>query len=102
MSKTRLELQEFLEILKGDSHVYFQPPASVRMEYPAIVYKLSDIDNTHANNSVYLQDTAYQLIYITKNPDDVMVKTLSKLPFCNFDRHYTADNLNHYSYTLFY
>lgn len=102
MSKARLDLQEFLEILKGDRNVYFQPPASVKMNYPAIVYKLSDINNTNANNSPYIQDTAYQLIYITKNPDDVMIKTLSKLSMCNFDRHYTADNLNHYSYTLYY
>lgn len=102
MSKARLDLQEFLETLKGDRNVYFQPPASVKMNYPAIVYKLSNINNTHANNSPYIQDTAYQLIYITKNPDDVMVKTLSKLPMCDFDRHYTADNLNHYSYILYY
>lgn len=102
MSKARLDLQEFLEILKGDQNVYFQPPASVKMNYPAIVYKLSNINNTHANNSPYIQDTAYQLIYITKNPDDVMIKTLSKLPMCDFDRHYTADNLNHYSYILYY
>ena len=102
MSKARLDLQEFLEILKGDQNVYFQPPTSVKMNYPAIVYKLSNINNTHANNSPYIQDTAYQLIYITKNPDDVMIKTLSKLPMCDFDRHYTADNLNHYSYILYY
>ena len=102
MSKARLDLQEFLETLKGDRNVYFQPPSSVKMNYPAIVYKLSDINNTHADNSPYIQDTAYQLIYITKNPDDVMIKTLSKLPMCKYDRHYTADNLNHYSYTLYY
>lgn len=102
MSKARLDLQEFLETLKGDEHVYFQPPASVKMVYPAIRYKLATIANTYANNRAYLQGTAYELVYITKNPDDVMIKTLSKLPYCKFDRHYTADNLNHYTFTLYY
>lgn len=102
MNKARLDLQVFLETLKGDRSVYFQPPASVKMQYPAIVYKLSDINNIHANNGVYLQGIAYQITYITKNPDDVMIKTLSKLPMCSYDRHFTADNLNHYVYTLYY
>ena len=102
MSKARLDLQEFLETLKGDRNVYFQPPASVKMVYPAIVYKLADITNVHANNRTYLQRTAYQVTYITKNPDDVMIKTLSKLPYCDFDRHFNAENLNHYVYTLYY
>ena len=102
MNKARLDLQEFLETLKGDEHVYFQPPASVKMQYPAIVYNLANIVNIQANNRVYNQGIAYQLVYITKNPDDVMIKTLSKLPYCKFDRFYTADNLNHYSYTIYY
>ena len=102
MTKTRLELQEFLEILKGDKHVYFQPPESFKMVYPAIRYKLANIDNTHADNRVYLQGTAYQLTYITKDPEDVMIKTLSQLPKCTFDRFFVADNLNHYFYTLYY
>ena len=102
MPKTRIDFQTFLEELKGDRNVYFQPPPSLQMKYPAIRYSLSDIENTHADNLVYLQGTAYQLIYITKNPDDVMIKTLSQLPMCTFDRFYTADNLNHYSFTIFF
>jgi len=39
----------------GDKcRVYFQPPSSVRMNYPAIVYVLDDIKNTFANDGVYL------------------------------------------------
>ena len=33
---------------------YFQPPESVKMSYPAIVYSLDDIDKTYANDGVYL------------------------------------------------
>lgn len=102
MGKTRLEFQAFLETLKGDRNVYYQPPPSFMMNYPAIVYKLANLKNTPADNLPYLQKTAYQLTYITDDPDDVMVKTISKLPLCGFDRWYPADNLNHYVYTIYY
>ena len=102
MPKNRLDFQTFLEAVKGDDNVYFQPPPSLRMNYPAIVYELYDIENTPADNLAYIQATRYQLTYITKNPDDVMIKTLAKLPLCSFDRFYTAENLNHYTYTIFY
>lgn len=102
MSKTRLDFQTFLETFKGDKNVYFQPPPSLRMNYPAIRYKLYTISNTRADNLSYLQATGYEMTYITKNPDDPMVKSLSKLPMCTFDRFYTADNLNHFSFIIFY
>ena len=41
--KTRLELQNKLEELLGFRHVYYQPPESVKMEYPAIRYSKSMI-----------------------------------------------------------
>ena len=102
MTKTRLDFQTFLETLKGDRNVYFQPPPSVKMNYPAIRYKLYAIDNEYGDDLAYLQYVGYELTYITKNPDDPMIMTLSKLPMCNFDRFYTADNLNHYIFVIFY
>ena len=38
----RLDLQKLLVELLGSDNVYFQPPPSVQMNYPAIVYKLDD------------------------------------------------------------
>jgi hypothetical protein len=102
MAKTRLELQSFLEELLGSRNVYFQPPASIHMNYPAIVYKLASIDNTKADNVSYLQDNAYEITFITESPDDPMIFKFAKLDFCRFNRFYTADNLNNYIYTLYY
>ena len=97
---SRLELHAFLRSIVPN--VYYQPPPSVRMNYPAIVYSRKNIDNTFANDSVYKQDHFYELIVIDKNPDSVYVETISKLPKCNYDRHYTADNLNHDVFTIYY
>ena len=99
---TRLELQTMLETLLGSRNVYFQPPASVKMSYPAIVYSRSNIKNTHADDDVYLQDRADRLTVIDKNPDSTIVDLVSKLPFCSFQQHYTADNLNHDVFLLYY
>lgn len=99
---SRLELQGILEELLGTRNVYFQPPASVKMSYPAIVYSLNNIENTFAGNSPYMQGIGYSVTVIDKNPDSEIVKKVSKLPLCSFDRYYAADNLNHSVFTLFY
>ena len=99
---SRLELHEkFCEIL-GSRNVYFQPPSSVRLNYPAIIYFRKDIDNRYADNLVYKQDTAYDVTVIDRNPDSKIVVEVSQLPTCRFDRHYNADNLNHDVFTLYY
>lgn len=72
------------------------------MQYPAIVYSRDDIENNHANNGVYMQSTAYNIIVIDPDPDSEVVQKVSKLPMCMFDRHYVADNLNHDSFTIYY
>lgn len=98
----RLELQTELEKLLGSRNVYFQPPASVQMKYDAIRYSRKNISNRFANNSVYNQRDCYELIVIYKNPDSDLPRKISRLPMCSFDRHYTADNLNHDVFTIYY
>lgn len=98
----RLELQSVLEEILGSRNVYFQPPSTIRMEYPAIVYSRKSIDNLHADDSVYKQDRSYELIVIDKNPDSDIVSRVSEMLLCRFDRHYKADNLNHDVFTLYY
>ena len=99
---SRLQLQTELEELLGSKNVYYQPPASVKMSYPAIVYSRNEIRNDFANNDVYSQNRSYEVIVIDKNPDSEIVDRVSQLPMCRFDRHYTSDNLNHDVFTLFY
>lgn len=98
----RLDLSaKFKEIL-GSDNVYFQPPASIKMGYPAIVYSLKNLGNTHANDSVYRQLPEYQVTVIDRNPDSEIVRKVSVLPYCRFDRHFTSDNLNHTLFSIHY
>lgn len=98
----RLELHEVLCETLGSRYVYFQPPASVDMNYPAIVYSRKTIENIHANNSVYRQNDAYDLTVIYDDPDSVLPRQISLLPLCSHDRHYVADNLYHDTFTIYF
>lgn len=98
----RVELQGILEELLGSRNVYYQPPASIKMTYPAIVYTRDDIDQHYADNSPYKQTHAYMVTVIDKNPDSEIVNKVSSLPLCSYDRHYVSDNLNHDVFTLYF
>lgn len=99
---SRLKLQTMLEEILGSRNVYYQPPASVMMKYPAIVYSRKSIDNHHANNTVYSQDYSYDITVIDENPDSEIVAKISKLPNCRFSTHYKKDSLNHDVFTLYF
>lgn len=102
MSRSRVDFQYLLEKILGSRNVYFQPPATIQMKYPAIVYSLNDINSIHANNDMYLQKNSYEVILIDKNPDSKTPSELLKVPYSRFDRSYTSDNLNHFVFTINY
>lgn len=103
----RLELHEILcEIINitepnGDRHVYFQPPESVKMKYPAIRYELNDINIKRANNHIYKKDPGFSIILIDKNPDSGYVDKILEIPHCSFITSYVADNLNHFKFKIY-
>lgn len=103
----RLELHEKLNSIigktesDGDTHVYFQPPASVKMKYPAIRYSLDVIDTKKADNNMYKKAFGYKLTLIDKNPDSGYVDEILKIPYCSFINAYTADNLNHFVFRIY-
>ena len=98
----RLKLHEVLCEVLGTRSVYYNPPESVHINYPAIVYSRKDIDNIHADDSVYGQMCVYEITVIDENPDSEIVGKVSRLPSCRFDRHFVSDNLNHDTFTLYF
>lgn len=98
----RLDLHELLCSVLGSRNVYFQPPETVKLVYPAIVYEHSKINNRYANDSVYLQADSYTITFISKDPDSAITRALSTLPMCKFDRGFVANNLYHKVFTIYY
>lgn len=99
---SRLQLQTMLEGLLGSRNVYYNPPESIKIKYPAIVYSRDRIDSTHANNTVYTLSNGYTITYIDEDPDNENVEKIARLPKCRFDRSFVSDNLNHYIYTIYF
>lgn len=99
---TRLKLQEKLESLLGTGNVYFQPPSTVRLCYPCIVYSLSDISVRHADNNPYSSEKEYKITIVDKDPDSSFKDILATWPKAKFNDHYTSNNLHHDVFTLFF
>lgn len=83
-------------------NVYFQPPSSIQLIYPCIMYKREDLDIVHADNMPYKQTKRYQVTVIDENPDSPINALVAQLPLCSYDRFYTAEKLNHDVYSLFF
>ena len=107
MAKNRLDLHNiFIDILgtKGQeiSRVYFQPPASVEMEYPCIIYKRSNRKNFFSGDRIYLGMNQYSVTVVDEDPDSLIPSEIAKLRYCSFSTHFTVDGLNQDVYTLYF
>lgn len=99
----RSQLHEQLCQLLGSRHVYFQPPESVKLSYPCIIYSLAGSDVDYADNCTYSYTNQYDILLITKDAESALTKTLAMaFPMIRHSRHFISDNLQHDSYTLYY
>lgn len=96
----RIDLHK--RLLEIADNVYFQPPASFRLHYPCIVYERSEIATRHGNNFPYKYTKRYKITVISINPDDNMVDEIATLPMCSHDTFFTAENLNHDVFTIYF
>lgn len=98
---TRQQLHN--KLLGYCNNVYYQAPATVHITYPCIIYDLSKVNSMYADNMAYRNAKGYEMTYISKDPSDAKVdELLESFRYIRFDRHYTADNLHHYVFNLFY
>ena len=104
MKNIRSDLQTKLEEILGSKHVYFQPPESIRMKYPCIVYEREAVDVQPADDVKYDKNFRYEVMYITKDPDtnEFISTMLDKFKYIRYDRHFVSDNLNHETFVLYY
>jgi hypothetical protein len=98
----RLDLQAILEALLGSGNVYFQPPASVQMAYPCIVYERYIAKTEFADDIPYTYDECYQVTVIDRDPDSLVQRKVAGLPKCRKNRFFVANNLNHDVFNLYY
>lgn len=91
-----LERTQLHDLLLGFGvPVYYDPPESVKLRFPCIIYTHQGITTTYADNLPYTQFSVYQVMSVSRSADDPLVAELSRTPGFSFDRHYVSDNLHH-------
>lgn len=99
----RLQLHEKLCEILGTRNVYFQPPASVKLNYDCIVYKVSNRNDLQADNKRYRDLTAYEVKFIYKNPDSEIPECImTGFDYVRHDNTFVVDNLHHDVFTIYY
>ena len=98
---SRLELQAKLEEALGSKNVYYQPPESMKLSYPAIVYGLSGMSRKHADDKEDIRRLRYEITVIDKRPFNPAIDKILKFPHSYYDRPYKADNLYHDTISLY-
>lgn len=97
------KLRELLIEISGVETVYFQPPESIKLTYPCIVFTGESYDTRHADNHIYKFKERFQVKFIDYDCEsEIPEKLLTSLPLCRFDRSYTTNNLKHSVFTIYY
>lgn len=100
MARPRMELHRELKSITPN--VYFQPPPTVQMQYPCIVYKRDEAYEKRADNQLYLHAKRYSVTVVDRNPDSPLPDMVKQLPMCTYNRFYTSDDLNHDVFSLYF
>lgn len=100
--RPRRELHSILKDILGSGNVYFQPPPSIKLEYPCIIYNVDDWNIQHADNGPYQHQKRYLVTVVDKNPDSDIPERVAMLPSVRFSRSYASDHLNHTAFRLYF
>lgn len=103
VEKRRVELHKKFKAVPGVCEAYFQPPASVKMRYPCIVYHRDGGNTRFADDRPYRFERRYTGTVIDPNPDSSILDYICQtFPKCIADRHWTSQNLNHDTFTIYW
>jgi hypothetical protein len=97
----RVKIHNKLVDVLGSNKVYFQPPSTTKLEYPCIVYSLSNLISKYAENKMYVYNRSYEVILIHQKPYNGIKDKMLTIDKCRFNRVYVSDNLYHYAYTIY-
>lgn len=96
----RLDLQTLL--LTICPNVYFQPPVNVDLVFPCIIYSRDWAVTNFADDEPYKHVRRYSLMVVDQEADSDLLDPIAQLPMCVYDRHYTAKDLHHDVYKIFF
>ena len=100
--RNRSALHEKLCQILGSRNVYHDPPATIKMNYPCIVYKRDSVSHRKADNISFINWYPYTVQVISKDPDFPLFDTfLDNFDYGSEGAPFVADNLHHSNFTIF-
>lgn len=100
---SRLKLQEELEEILGSKNVYFQPPASVKLKYPCIIYEIDTTDTRHADNKAFILTNRYHVKHLFKSLEkEKKDALLLHFMMISHNNRMVVDGLYNDDFTLYY
>ena len=91
---------------EAEARVYFQPPESMRLQFPCFIYSRTGANQTYANDKDYMFRQKYSLTYVTRDPDtqEIVTRIKKTFDYCGYDSNspMVYDNLYHEMFTLYY
>lgn len=103
INRTRIGLHEKLCGILGSTNVYYDPPESIKLKYPCIIYHQTSGDHAYSGNKTYLYTPSYEITTISKDADDNFVERMvSEFEMIRHGSRYTAENLYHDTFTLYW
>lgn len=87
----------------GADNVYFQPPESVKIVYPCVVYREGGESVRHADNKRYNAKRRYVVTFIDRDPDSRIPECFSnRFIYSSLVNKFTLEGLNHWVYDLYF
>lgn len=92
--------RELVEILGNAKHVYFMPPNSTRMCYPAIVYYVGGGNDVHADNTRYIPRTTFDVTLIESDPLSSRVDAIRGLRYTSYLTSFKKDGFHQHKFKI--
>lgn len=99
----RLGFHQLLVDTLGEGYkVYFQPPETLKIDKPCVIYRRRYLESSNADNIDYKRDRQYTVTLVSRDPDDEAVDKLDSLPYSRYVSHSVVDNLNQDTFEIYY
>lgn len=98
----RMKIQEMLKKHLGIKNLYFDPPRSIQMKFPCVVYDMENPVIQYADDRPYQFSYRWNITIIDRDgtKGEYYLRKMLELPYCSFDRKFVTDNLYHFIFTL--
>lgn len=102
MARTLSDLQALMKGLNGVDEAYIQAPTSGMKDPCIMIERGLPSDVSFADNVKYLFKKGYTITVVDRSPDSLIPDLVEELPYCQFNRFFRVNGLNHFVFQLYF